>query len=211
MVERGYARVSTDEQSVEMQVQALVAAGVPADAIVTEWGSGRSHRPGLDALLDELGEGDRLTVWRFDRLFRSTRHMLELVDRLESQGVALRSLRDQIDTSTSTGRFFFTVTAAIAQLEADLIRERTKAGLAAAAAAGVRLGRPTVVTEDQARLVMQLLAQGMSHRRVAASMGLSRALVGRVARGEVASLAHVTIGTGTDLLDQTPATERPHL
>lgn len=86
-----------------------------------------------------MGEGDRLTVWRFDRLFRSTRHMLDLVDELDGRGIALRSLADAIDTSTSTGRFF-TVTSAIAQLEADLIRERTAAGLAAARAWGATLG-----------------------------------------------------------------------
>lgn len=201
VVDRGYARVSTGEQSTDLQVQAMVAAGVPIEAIVTEAASGRGPRPGLDALLAQMGEGDRLTVWRFDRLFRSTRHMLELVDDLEQRGIALRSLRDAIDTSTSTGRFFFTVTAAIAQLEADLIRERTVAGLAAAAASGKQLGRPTSVTEDQARLVLQLVSGGMTQRKVAASLRLSRAVVGRVVRGEIASLAGVTHGDGSDLLD----------
>lgn len=125
----------------------------------------------------------------------------------ESWWTALRSLRDQIDTSTSTGRFFFTVTAAISQLEADLTRERTLAGLEAAAAAGVQLGRPTTVTPDQARLILQLVHGGMSHRKVAASLRLSRAVVGRVVRGEIASLGHVTHGDGADLLDPDPAPE----
>lgn len=207
MSERGYARVSTDEQSVGSQVKALLDAGVPREGIVTDSGTGRASRPGLDGLLAELQRGDRLTVWRFDRLFRSTRHMLELADQLDERGIALRSLRDQIDTSTSTGRFFFTVTAAIAQLEADLTRERTVAGLQAAAAAGVQLGRPTTVTPDQARLILQLVHGGMSHRKVAASLRLSRAVVGRVVRGEIASLGHVTHGDGADLLDPDPAPE----
>lgn len=202
MVDRGYARVSTGDQSTDLQVQAMLAVGIPIEAIVTEAASGRGPRPGLDALLAQMGEGDRLTVWRFDRLFRSTRHMLELVDDLEQRGIALRSLRDAIDTSTSTGRFFFTVTAAIAQLEADLIRERTVAGLAAAAASGKQLGRPTTVTGDQARLIVQLVRGGMTQRKVAASLRLSRAVVGRVVRGEIASLANVTHADGTDLLDQ---------
>lgn len=209
MTERGYARVSTVEQSPDLQVRALLDAGVPAEGIVTEQGTGRGSRPGLEALLAELQAGDRLTVWRFDRLFRSTRHMLELVDVMEQRGIALRSLRDAIDTSTSTGRFFLTVTSAIAQLEADLIRERTTAGLAAAAASGKQLGRPTIVTEDQARLILQLVAAGMTHRKVAASLRLSRAAVGRVVRGEIASLTNVTQGDGADLLDQGSPTPPP--
>lgn len=188
MTERGYARVSTTEQSVDLQVRALVAAGVPSGGIVTEAGSGRASRPGLDRLLGELERGDRLTVWRLDRLFRSTRHMLEVAEDLEARGVALRSLRDAIDTTTSTGRFFFTVTSAVAQLEADLIRERTAAGLEAARASGTQLGRPTSITPEQAAMVRRLLGEGASHRAAAAATGLSRSAVGRLARGEIATL-----------------------
>lgn len=206
----GYARVSTEEQSVDSQVRALVAAGLPPEGIVTEHGSGRGPRPGLDRLLADMGEGDRLTVWRFDRLFRSTRHMFDLVDELDGRGIALRSLADAIDTSTSTGRFFFTVTSAIAQLEADLIRERTAAGLAAARARGATLGRPTTIKPDQASLIRQLVDGGMSQRKVARSMRLSRSAVGRVVRGEIASLptdpdaAPTLLDTSTDLRTETP-------
>lgn len=202
MTEWGYARVSTAEQSTDLQVRALLATGVAEDRIVVDEGSGRAPRPGLDGLMAGVVAGDRFTVWKFDRLFRSTRHMLDLADELERRGVALRSLQDAIDTSTSVGRFFFTVTAAIAQLEGDLIRERTHAGLAAAAASGKQLGRPSTVTVDQARLILQLVAGGMSQRKVAASMRVSRAVVGRVVRGEIAGLADVTTGPGADLLDQ---------
>lgn len=201
MVEYGYARVSTADQSLGLQLDALATAGVPAENITREHASGvRSDRPALGELLGRLGEGDRLSVWRLDRLARSTRHLLELTDELQRRGVAFRSLRDAIDTTTPTGRFFFTVTSALAELEADLTRERTRAGLAAAKSSGKRLGRPSTLSAGQARHVRQLLALGYSHRQAAESMGISRAVVGRVARGEVAALAANLDGV-PDLLD----------
>lgn len=201
MVEYGYARVSTADQSLGLQLDALTAAGVPAENITREHASGvRSDRPALGELLSRLGERDRLSVWRLDRLARSTRHLLELTDELQRRGVAFRSLRDSIDTTTPTGRFFFTVTSALAELEADLTRERTRAGLAAAKSSGKRLGRPSALTPVQARHVRQLLALGYSHRQAADSMGISRAVVGRVARGEVAGLVPNLDGV-PDLLD----------
>ncbi|MFK5691339.1 recombinase family protein [Ornithinimicrobium sp. LYQ92] len=189
MAEFGYARVSTGDQSVDLQVRALVEAGVPATGIVTETASGTDPtRPGLRGLLGRLGEGDRLTVWRFDRVFRSTRHMLELTDDLATRGVEFRSLRESIDTSTSMGRFFFTVVAAMSQMEADLIRERTSAGLAAAKASGKQLGRPSAITPAQAAMVRRLLAEGSTQRAAAAATGVSRAAAGRLARGEITTL-----------------------
>lgn len=190
MAEFGYARVSTGEQSVDLQVRALVEAGVPAESIVCETASGTDPtRPGLRLLLGRLGKGDRLTVWRFDRVFRSTRHMLELTDDLAERGVEFRSVRESIDTSTSTGKFFFTVVAAMGQMEADLIRERTSAGLAAAKASGKQLGRPTNITAAQASMVRRLLAEGSTQRAAAAATGLSRAAVGRLSRGEITTLS----------------------
>lgn len=204
MAEFGYARVSTGEQVVDLQVCALVEAGVPAGSITAETASGTDPtRPGLRRLLGQLGEGDRLTVWRFDRVFRSTRHMLELTDDLAVRGVEFRSLRESIDTSTSTGRFFFTVVAAMSQMEADLIRERTSAGLAAAKAAGRQLGRPTSITAAQAVMVPRLLAEGSTQRAAAAATGLSRAAVGRLARGEIATL-NLDNGEDPDLLTSLP-------
>ncbi|WP_033418820.1 recombinase family protein [Serinicoccus marinus] len=211
MVERGYARVSTLEQSAELQVRAMVAAGVPAEGIVTEAGSGRGQRPGLDRLLVELREGDRLTVWRLDRLFRSTRHMLEVAEDLQHRGVALRSLRDAIDTTTSTGRFFFTVTAAVAQLEADLISEHTAAGLEAARASGKQLGRPTSITPAQAAMVRRLLGEGASQRAAAAATGLSRGAVGRLARGEISTLRILEDDAEADLLGIVEDQGDPHV
>lgn len=201
MTEFGYARVSTADQSLGLQLDALTAAGVPAENITREHASGaRADRPELAELLARLGEGDRLSVWRLDRLARSTRHLLELTDQLRDRGVEFRSLRDAIDTATPTGRFFFTVTSALAELEADLTRERTRAGLAAAKSSGKRLGRPSTLTAVQARHIRQLLALGYSHRQAAESMGISRGVVGRIARDEVSALAPSLDGV-PDLLD----------
>lgn len=186
MAEYGYARVSTADQSVALQVDALVQSGVPIANIARESASGTSTtRPMLNELLDRLEPGDRLTVWRFDRLFRSTRHLLEVTDDLRSRGVEFRSLRDNIDTTTASGRFFFTVTAALAEMEADLTRERTRAGLAAAKASGKQLGRPTKITQAQADMIHRLLKEGRSQRQAAAATGISASAVGRLARGEV--------------------------
>lgn len=199
MAEYGYARVSTSEQREQLQVDALIGAGVPAENITVEHVSGTATtRPGLTAVLDGLGEGDRLTVWRFDRVFRSTRHLLELTDELRGRGVEFRSLRDNIDTSTASGRFFFTITAAVATLEADLVRERTAAGLAAARARGIRLGRPASASPEQVALIRQLAAQGMPQTTIAASVGMSRSAVGRVLRSELKSVQGIeeTEGVG---------------
>lgn len=184
--EYGYARVSTVDQREQLQVDALIEAGVPAEAITVEHVSGTSTaRPGLDGLLAVLEPGDRLTVWRFDRLFRSTRHLLELTDDLRERGIEFRSLRDQVDTATASGRFFFTITAAVATLEADLIRERTQAGLAAARSRGTRLGRRPAAGPEQVVTIRRLAGEGMPQARIAASVGVSRSAVGRVLRGEV--------------------------
>lgn len=186
MAEYGYARVSTVDQREQLQVDALVQAGVPAETITVEHVSGTSMaRPGLEALLAELKPGDRLTVWRFDRLFRSTRHLLELTDDLRERGIEFRSLRDQVDTATASGRFFFTITAAVATLEADLIRERTQAGLAAARARGTRLGRRPAAGPAQVATIRRFAQEGMPQARIADSVGISRSSVGRILRGEV--------------------------
>lgn len=180
MAEYGCARVSTVEQREQLQVDALTGAGVPAENITVEHVSGTlTSRPALDALLARLGQVDRLTVWRFDGVFRSTRHMLELTDKLHGRGVEFRSLREHIDTSTLTGRFFFTVIAAVATLEADLVREQTQAGLSAAKSRGVQLGRPASATPEQVRLIHQLAARGTPQTKIAASVGMSRSAVGR--------------------------------
>lgn len=137
----GYARVSTDDQIHDSQVDELRAAG--CDRIYQEHGSGASHaRPVLTRLLGELTAGDVLVVVRLDRLARSVSHLLQVIEDLEARSVHFRSIRDPIDTSTSQGMFSLQVLSAVAQLERALIAERTKAGIKAAKARGKLPGNP---------------------------------------------------------------------
>lgn len=189
MGEYGYCRVSTIEQDPQLQLDAMTAAGVPVDHVFVDRASGtRQDRPALAEVLARVGAGDRLTVWRLDRLGRSLPHLVATVDELAARGVMFRSLSDPIDTSSAAGRLMLGIFASFAAFERDLIAERTSAGLAAVRASGVMLGRPTRVHPDQVALVHQLAADGKVHRVIASMTGLSRAQVGRVLRGEIASL-----------------------
>jgi len=137
----GYERVSTPDQSTDLQRDALVDAG--CTRVFTDHASGAStSRPQLDAMRAYLREGDTVVVWRLDRLGRSVADLIALADEFSQRGVELVSLHDQIDTTTANGRFFFQVIAAFAELERNLIVERTRAGLAAARARGRVGGRP---------------------------------------------------------------------
>ena len=128
----GYARVSTDEQNLDLQLHALAAAG--CEEVFQDQGvSGvASARPGLLAALERAGEGDTLTVWRIDRLGRSTLHLLQILDQLRSRNIGFQSIMDGIDTNTAAGRMVFSMVGAIAEFERSVISERTKAGIAAA-------------------------------------------------------------------------------
>ena len=137
----GYARVSTTEQNLDLQTDALKRAG--CEKIFTDRVTGaRSERPGLDLTLPHLRKGDTLVVWKLDRLGRSIRHLIDTVGQLQEWKVGFRSLQDSIDTTTSGGKLVFHVFAALAEFERDLIRERTRAGLEAARARGKKGGRP---------------------------------------------------------------------
>jgi DNA invertase Pin-like site-specific DNA recombinase len=146
----GYARVSTGQQDLNLQLDALRKQGVPKELIFTDKISGAKHeRPGLDACLKELRPGDVLLVWRLDRLGRSVRHLVTLIDELKEKGVGFRSVCDgAIDTTTPSGELIFHVFSALAQFERRLIQERTNAGLAAARARGRVGGRPPVRRTD---------------------------------------------------------------
>jgi DNA invertase Pin-like site-specific DNA recombinase len=138
----GYARVSTAGQSAEAQIDALVAAGVPADRIYTDQRSGTNRdRPGLREALKVLRPGDTLVFAKLDRLARSLSDLLDIAREVEAKGANLRSLGDPIDTTTPAGRLLFQILGAVAEMEAALIRERTQAGLAAARARGRVGGR----------------------------------------------------------------------
>lgn len=168
----GYARVSTEEQSLDLQLDALNSAGCAR--IFTDKISGtRANRPGLDEALAYMRAGDTLTVWKLDRLGRSVKGLVDLVADLEAQGRQFRSLTDGIDTGTSAGRFFFHVMAALAEMERDLIVERTRAGLAAAKRAGRTGGRPVVMTKAKLEAARKLLEAGTPPRDVAENLGIS--------------------------------------
>lgn len=188
--EYGYMRVSTDAQTTALQRDALHHVGLGDEAIYTDsMSGGTTERPQLDALLAAAQPGDRITVWKFDRVGRSLSHFVQIVATLNERGVAFRSLTEGVDTSTAAGRMVAHTIAAMAEFERELLRERTRAGLAAARERGRVGGRPTASNPDQAAWVRRLAQdEGKSHRQIAALTGLSRAAVGRILRGEITSL-----------------------
>ncbi len=151
----GYARVSTLEQTLDLQKDALTKAG--ASQIFTDTISGaKTERKGLDQALSFLREGDTLVVWKLDRLGRSLNHLIEIITALESKKIGFKSLTESIDTTTPGGKLIFHIFGALAQFERDLIRERTNAGLAAARARGKKGGRPKSMDQKKAELAQKL-------------------------------------------------------
>src|SRR4051795_9282696 len=141
----GYARVSTLDQTLALQQDALTAAG--CEQLYTDTASGSvTDRPGLTQALSHLRTGDTLVVWRLDRLGRSLAHLIDTIRQLQERGIGFRSLQEQLDTTTSGGKLVFHIFGALAQFERNLIRERTHAGLAAARARGRLFGRPKVLS-----------------------------------------------------------------
>lgn len=176
----GYARVSTVEQSTGLQLDALHAAGVE-QVFVDEGVSGSvSSRPELDRCLSMLRSGDTLVVWRLDRLARSLKNLLELVESLSARGIHLRSLTESIDTSSASGRLILSVFGALAEFERALIIERTQAGLAAARSRGARIGRPAAMTTGQVEQARTLVSAGHRVSEVAESLGIGRSTLYRV-------------------------------
>ena len=175
----GYARVSTTDQNSELQMNALRDAG--AIRIFNDHGVSGSTaaRPGLDTCLDHLREGDVLTVWKLDRLGRNTQHVLAVVDQLTSRGIGFRSLTEGLHTDGPMGKAMLTIMAAFAQLERDTMIERTRAGLAAAAANGRKSGRPRKVDDADAAKARQLRGKGITATDIAKMLGVSRATVYR--------------------------------
>ena len=170
----GYARVSTSEQDLALQLDALHTAG--AARVFEDRGvsGAKTDRPGLSQALAFLRDGDTLVVWKLDRLGRSMTHLLAAVADLEARGIGFRSLTEQIDTTTPTGRLVFHVFGALGQFERDLIRERTNAGLAAAAARGRRGGRPVAATPEKVARARVLIAGGLNVREAAARVKVGK-------------------------------------
>lgn len=151
----GYARVSTPDQNFNLQVEALEKAGCAK--VYQETASGaKVERKVLGEILAYLRPGDTLVVWRLDRLGRSLGHLIQLVNDLESHGIGFKSLVEAIDTTTPTGQFFFQITGAFAELERNLIRERTMAGLASARSRGRNGGRPKALDGEAFAMALTL-------------------------------------------------------
>ena len=151
----GYARVSTDDQNLDLQRDALQQAG--CEQIFEDTISGaKASRPGLKAALEYARAGDTLVVWRLDRLSRSLKDLIEMMNKLENRGVELKSIQEALDTSSSTGKLIFHLFGALAEFERNLIRERTHAGLTAARARGRLGGRPKSLDADKQALAVKL-------------------------------------------------------
>lgn len=179
-VKLGYARVSTRDQSVAAQVQMLEADGcweVYSDVGVS--GSTMS-RPELDACVRALQPGNTLVVWKLDRLGRTTKGLADFLAVLDQRGVHFRSLTEGIDTGTATGRLMYTIIGAVAQMERDLIRERTRAGLAAAAGRG---GRPKALRSHDVVEVRRRRDAGWTLDAIAEDFGVSKSTIIRALRG----------------------------
>src|SRR5919199_4696058 len=159
----GYARVSTHDQTLDLQKDALQKLG--CEQLFTDTASGSStERPGLNAALKFLRSGDVLVVWRLDRLGRSLQHLIQTIAQLQQQAIGFKSLTENIDTTTPGGKLVFHVFGALAEFERDLIRERTQAGLAAARARGKRGGRPKALDSPQKIAMVQRMYKDKNNK-----------------------------------------------
>jgi DNA invertase Pin-like site-specific DNA recombinase len=179
-VKIGYARVSTLEQNLDLQLQALKKAG--CKRVFKEKGSGaQRQRPEFLRLLDQIREGDVIVVWKLDRLARSTRDLLETIETIREAGARFQSLSEPwADTTSHGGKMIMTIFAGIAEFERDLIRERTAAGRQAAKNRGVRFGRPRALTTEQERLAQRLVAEGKSVSEIARTFKVHVATIYRL-------------------------------
>jgi DNA invertase Pin-like site-specific DNA recombinase len=181
----GYARVSTDEQNLTLQLDALRGAG--CEAIFEDVGSGADNsRKGLAAALDRCAAGDVLVAWKLDRLGRSTLDLVGLVEKLKGKDVGLKVLTGEgasIDTTRAEGKLIFAVFAAFAEFERELTRERTRAGMQAARRAGRHVGRPSTLTPEKLDLARRLIEEGKGRGVIARMVGVHPATLRRVLNG----------------------------
>ena len=176
----GYARVSTEDQKLTIQLEALKKGG--CTRIFREKVSGSYRdRPELNRMLDQLRHGDVITVWKLDRLARSTRNLLEIVEMIDNAGARFQSISEPwADTTTHAGKMIMTIFAGIAEFERDLIRERTGAGRVDAQKRGVRFGRPKKMNGEQQNLAKRLLKEGKSVSEVAHTFSVHPATLYRI-------------------------------
>jgi DNA invertase Pin-like site-specific DNA recombinase len=175
----GYARVSTNDQELHLQIDALKQAGCMDELIFTDKVSGaKSYRPGLDACLKKVEKGDVLLVWRLDRLGRSMSHLVGLVEQLQQKGIGFKSICDgAIDTTTASGELIFNIFSSLAQFERRLIQERTRAGLSAARARGRKGGRKPVQADNPKVKMAKKMSKdrNMSIDEICSTLRISRA------------------------------------
>lgn len=181
----GYARVSTPDQKLSLQHDALERAG--CERVFDDQASGaRTDRPGLAEALTYLRAGDTLVVWKLDRLGRSMSHLIEQVGELAARDIGFRSLTENIDTTTPGGMLVFNIFGSLAQFERDLIRERTQAGLRAARERGSKGGRRPVVTPDKLRKARAHIAAGLTVREAAARLKIGKTALYKALEGATA-------------------------
>src|SRR5438045_7643645 len=170
----GYARVSTSDQTLDLQKDALEKIG--CTKIFTDTASGaKAERKGLAEALEYVREGDSLVVWRLDRLGRSLKHLIETITNLNNRSIGFKSITENIDTTTSGGKLIFHIFGALAEFERDIIKERTNAGLEAARARGKLGGRPKALSQEKIKLARKLYAdQRMSVAEICKMLGISR-------------------------------------
>jgi len=174
----GYARISTDRQNLALQLDALRDVG--CQRIYKDTGRGSlKHRPQLDACVDFLRSGDTLVVWRLDRLGRGLKHLIDAIEKLHAREIGFRSLTEAIDTTTSSGMLQFHIFGALAEFERQIIRERTRAGLAAARARGRVGGRPALLTAEKVDAARLMRQQKRTMPDIAKALSVSRATLYR--------------------------------
>jgi DNA invertase Pin-like site-specific DNA recombinase len=180
----GYARVSTSDQTLDLQKDALQKAG--CSRIFTDTASGaKAERIGLDEALNYVRTGDTLVVWRLDRLGRSLPHLIETITGLNNRGIGFKSITESIDTTTSGGKLVFHIFGALAEFERDIIRERTQAGLSAARARGRKGGRPKALTSKKAQMAEALYKdKNNTIDEICRTLNISRATLYRYIKAE---------------------------
>lgn len=171
----GYVRTSTDQQNMELQIEALKAAGVDDRNIYSDQMSGsKRERPQLNKLLKNLRGGDTLVIWKFDRLARSMYDLLSITDSLNEKGVQFKSITEDVDTNSPMGKFAFHLLGALGQFERELIKERINAGIANARAKGKHMGRPRTLTDEQIKVAREMRQSGTGVMAIARVLGCSR-------------------------------------
>ena len=175
----GYARVSTEEQNLDLQMDALKEAG--CEKVFQDKISGsEKNRDGLSKTIEILRHGDTLVVWKLDRLGRSLQHLISVVNELKERGIFFRSLKENLDTTSSTGKLIFHIFGALAEFERDIIRDRTMAGLKAARARGRVGGRPRIMDSGKLKLAKTLMNENSrSVAEICEILGVSKATLYR--------------------------------